>query len=200
MKWMQALLTPDERKVLLFLAVVLLAGYALYLCGVYAARLGAGDDALAEELTEDVPLIYDLRTVTLEELETVPGIGPVTAERILAWRQTHVPQRRSDLLEALGIGPQTFERIAPYFAPLAAADTLVAIASHESDERINMNSADERLLTTLPGIGPALAAAIVSWREVNGRFASPDDLTRVPGIGPQTLEKLKPLITTGDEQ
>ncbi|XOV74369.1 MAG: ComEA family DNA-binding protein [Phycisphaerales bacterium] len=44
----------------------------------------------------------------------------------------------------------------------------------------------------LPRIGPALARRIVEDRAVSGRFASVDDLDRVPGIGPRTVEAIRP--------
>ena len=56
---------------------------------------------------------------------------------------------------------------------------------------VDLNLADEAALQTLPGVGPATAAAILSWRDENGRFRSVDDLLGVPGIGPKTLEKLR---------
>ena len=48
---------------------------------------------------------------------------------------------------------------------------------------INVNSADEELLTELPGIGPSRAAAIIEERETNGAFTDADDLTRVMALG-----------------
>lgn len=57
---------------------------------------------------------------------------------------------------------------------------------------LNRATADE--LTTLPGIGPALARRIVEWRGANGPFASVDALDEVPGIGPSTLERLRPRV------
>ncbi|ROS54565.1 ComEA family DNA-binding protein [Frigoribacterium sp. PhB24] len=56
---------------------------------------------------------------------------------------------------------------------------------------VDLNLADDAALRTLPGVGPATAAAILSWRDDNGRFRSVDDLLGVPGIGPKTLEKLR---------
>jgi competence protein ComEA len=61
------------------------------------------------------------------------------------------------------------------------------------DGRIDLNVASERLLDTLPGIGPATAARIVAARP----FHSLDDLLRVPGIGPVRLEALRPWVTLG---
>ncbi len=59
---------------------------------------------------------------------------------------------------------------------------------------VDINTADAAALDTLPGVGPSTAAKIVADREANGPFASPDDLGRVPGIGPKKLEQLKPMI------
>ena len=62
-------------------------------------------------------------------------------------------------------------------------------------DRIDINTASLELLDTLPGIGPALARAIVDYREDNGPFETPDELINVQGIGPATYEKLRDLIT-----
>lgn len=59
---------------------------------------------------------------------------------------------------------------------------------------VDINSADAALLDTLPGVGPSTAAKIVADRAANGRFATVDDLARVPGIGPKKLDSLKGLI------
>lgn len=52
---------------------------------------------------------------------------------------------------------------------------------------IDVNRATAAQLESLPGVGPATAAAIVTDRERNGPFVSVDDLERVPGIGPAKL-------------
>ena len=59
------------------------------------------------------------------------------------------------------------------------------------DGVVDLNHADDAALQTLPGVGPASAAAILAGRDENGRFRSVDDLLGVPGIGPKTLEKLR---------
>ena len=63
-------------------------------------------------------------------------------------------------------------------------------------KRIDVNSADETLLITLPGIGEVKAQAIIRHREANGPFASPEDLLAVRGIGPATLEAILDLVDT----
>ncbi|XJZ26291.1 helix-hairpin-helix domain-containing protein [Bacillota bacterium Lsc_1132] len=61
--------------------------------------------------------------------------------------------------------------------------------------KVNLNKADASELETLPGVGPAKAAAILDFRKQNGSFQSPDDLKKISGIGDKTFEKLKDLIT-----
>ncbi|WP_235945872.1 ComEA family DNA-binding protein [Metallococcus carri] len=60
---------------------------------------------------------------------------------------------------------------------------------------VNLNTADETALDTLPGVGPVLASRIVQWRTANGRFTSVDELGEVSGIGDKLLEQLRPLVT-----
>ncbi|MFD8768266.1 ComEA family DNA-binding protein [Microbacterium oxydans] len=73
----------------------------------------------------------------------------------------------------------------------AMTDAPGGAAAPPGDARIDLNTADQAALETLPRIGPALAERIVAWREENGRFASIDDLLAVPGIGEKLLEGLR---------
>lgn len=61
--------------------------------------------------------------------------------------------------------------------------------------RININTADAAGLEQLPGVGPAIAARIIAWREQNGPFRSVDELTAVSGIGQKTLDGLRDQAT-----
>jgi len=60
---------------------------------------------------------------------------------------------------------------------------------------VNINTADETTLETLNGVGPSLATAIIQYRTEHGPFTSVDQLDDVSGIGPATLEKLRPQVT-----
>jgi len=59
---------------------------------------------------------------------------------------------------------------------------------------VDINQAEWPELAELPGVGEGLARRIVAERVERGRFADHEDLRRVPGIGPRTLERLKPYL------
>jgi competence protein ComEA len=59
---------------------------------------------------------------------------------------------------------------------------------------IDLNTADQTALETLPGIGPATAVKIIADRESSGPFGSPEELRRVSGIGEKKYEALKDLV------
>jgi len=64
----------------------------------------------------------------------------------------------------------------------------------EIPTNIDINTANQQLLTRLPGIGPVTAEAIVQYRQSNGLFKSHEELTGVKGIGSKTLARLKPYL------
>lgn len=66
-------------------------------------------------------------------------------------------------------------------------------------EQINVNTADVYDLQRLPGIGEKRALDIIAWREEHGSFRTVDELTEISGIGPATLENLRPYAETGNE-
>ena len=63
-----------------------------------------------------------------------------------------------------------------------------------SGELVNINTADEKALDTLPGIGPAMAKRIIEYRETEGLFQSIEDIKKIRGIGDAKFEKLKDKI------
>lgn len=58
--------------------------------------------------------------------------------------------------------------------------------------RLDINTASDYELAMLPGIGPATAASIVEHRRTHGPFRSLEDLRQVKGIGPKTIEAIRP--------
>ena len=61
---------------------------------------------------------------------------------------------------------------------------------------VNVNTANWPELTQLPEIGETLARRIVTNRGTDGPYRSPDDLTRVHGIGKKTLDQMRPHLST----
>ncbi|MGV0992061.1 MAG: ComEA family DNA-binding protein [Mycobacterium sp.] len=59
---------------------------------------------------------------------------------------------------------------------------------------VDLNTGTVEQFDALPGVGPVMAAAIVAWRQANGKFTSIDQLGEVDGIGPARLERLRPLL------
>jgi competence protein ComEA len=83
---------------------------------------------------------------------------------------------------------------AGFALPAHASDTGAHGRKHHSYAgKVNVNTASETQLTALPGIGPAKARRIVAARQ-HKRFARPQDLVRVKGIGPKTVRKLMPYL------
>ena len=68
-------------------------------------------------------------------------------------------------------------------------------ASVPASPLVNLNSASESELESLPGVGPVTAQAILDWRTSNGRFTSVEELLEVDGIGDATLADLAPYVT-----
>ncbi len=60
-----------------------------------------------------------------------------------------------------------------------------------SDGKIHINTADEKKLDELPGIGPVMAKRIVEYRNEHGPFGSVEDLAKVRGIGEEKVAKLR---------
>ena len=69
-----------------------------------------------------------------------------------------------------------------------------AVSMEPTSDKVDINTADAKLLETLPGIGETRAQAIISHRDEHGPFKRVDDIVAVPGIGPATLEGLRDLV------
>jgi len=75
--------------------------------------------------------------------------------------------------------------------------TLEIPAVEEGQGCLDLNTATAKELDALPGIGPALAEKLLSWREENGPFTCREDVLSVNGIGEATYETIKPYISFG---
>ncbi len=80
-----------------------------------------------------------------------------------------------------------------WFAPAGVSVHPVRRTAAE-EQRIDLNRADSVQLRQLPGIGPVLSEAIVSWRDEHGGFRTVEELQNVPGIGEKTLAGLREYV------
>ena len=67
-------------------------------------------------------------------------------------------------------------------------------SEQKKNEKININTATQTELETLPGIGPATSLKIISYREENGKFETIEEIKEVSGIGDAKYENIKDLI------
>ncbi len=159
----------------------------------------------------------DLNIASATELDRLPGVGPSTAERIVAARAERPFGAVDDLGRVSGIGPTTLERLRSHLvvtrgrsvtASSAAArrratssgrgagPTGAATGSTTAHalNAVDPNLAPAEALQRLPGIGPFLAERWISHRTTSGPFRTPEDLLEISGVGPATLERLRPWL------
>ena len=97
----------------------------------------------------------------------------------------HIPERNEVIASFAGLTN-----------PGGNAESAAAIRDAlRENGKVDLNSADAELLKRLPGIGELRAQAIVNYREANGHFASVDGLLDVNGIGIDTVDSIRDLVT-----
>ncbi len=69
------------------------------------------------------------------------------------------------------------------------------ISGEEQSEKVNINTANQTELETLPGIGPSTALKIIEYRELNGKFRDIEELKNVPGIGEAKFKNIENAVT-----
>ena len=156
----------------------------------------------------------DLNTASEKELESIKGVGPATAKKIVAGR----PYNSVDDLAKAGIGAKAIEGMKPFVTVGKPASTppvssTKAPASPPSSEaapqkavekaataqpaklaagqKVNINTATKEQLEALPGIGPVKAQAVIDGRP----YKSNEDIMKVKGIKEGTFKKIKDSIT-----
>ena len=169
--------------------------------------------------------VTELNQADRAALEQVPGIGPTLAKAIEDHRTKKGPFKSVDeLRQVKGIGPATLDKVRPFLRvdpsalvqtdaqsdeplvlerkpaspPVSAAPPPRSSASSKKlqpgDAPIDVNAASVDELVRLPGIGPVTAQHIITARNEKP-FATLADLDKVKGIGPKTLDKIRPFVT-----
>lgn len=83
-------------------------------------------------------------------------------------------------------------------AALLASAPALAAGKPAPTAKVNLNTASVEQLTTLPGVGPKLAARIVEYRQKSGSFRSPQELMNVKGVGERNFAKIEAWLTVGE--
>jgi competence protein ComEA len=157
--------------------------------------------------------LIDLNKATAEELESeLPGVGPATAKKIVAGRpyakledlaKAGIPRRVIDHIQDLVTvgspaepkGKMARAKTAKSKAAMAKGAPGDADATPAATGKVNLNTADAAALEELPGVGPAIAKAIIDGRP----WKSVDDLDKIRGLGKNRIAALRDLVTFGDE-
>ncbi len=191
---------------------------------IRAARFRGYGSWLGARPTETTSAaLLDLNKADRAELEQVPGLGPSLAREITDDRQKRGAFKTvEELRRVKGVGPATFDKVRAFLRvdagnfppdavpgngeplilerrstpPVAAPYPRAAGAGKKlqpGDKPINVNTATVEQLQQLPGIGPVTAQSIVNAR-VDKPYKSVADLDRVKGIGPKTLDKIRPFV------
>lgn len=144
----------------------------------------------------------DINSATEKQLEELPGVGKATAGKIVAGR----PYSSVDDLAKAGVPKSTIAKItplvtvgaapaapaAPKAAPAASSAKPAAIAAPAAAAKVDINSATDKQLEELPGVGKATSAKIIAGRP----YSSVDDLAKA-GVTKATIAKIAPLVVVG---
>jgi competence ComEA-like helix-hairpin-helix protein len=168
--------------------------------------------ALSRPLADGERINLDVATVP--EIARLPRVGVALGKRIAADRAARGPfGSLAGLDRVAGIGPGLLRAVEPHVEFSAGRKSggaeeqksSVDLTRHHvavqafkpsalplfgSSDLHWLNAATAAQLDSLPGIGPARAAAVVRYREMHGPFAAVADLALVPGINPALLQRL----------
>lgn len=162
-----------------------------------------------------IVVAVDLNSASKSDILQLPGVGDKMADRILAGRDsTDGFATAEDLRKVKGIGNARYQALKPHLtaepneqfmkSPGDSPQSSMP-ARKESKKslppgiKIDVNHATSEELQKLEGIGPVMAAKIIEERS-KALFKSPDELRRVKGIGPKTMDKIRPFVIATAEE
>ena len=188
-------------------AQLALTSFLVVMLGLLSFR-GYGNRIAARPTDTVAANRVDLNHADRTELEQLPTVGPTLAKAIDDHRQAGGAFRTVDDLRGVhGFGPKTVEKVRPFVQvepsteplvlerrpPPAPAPRVAGRKLQPGDAPINVNTATADDLMRLPSVGPVTAQSIVTARAAKP-FATVNDLDRVKGIGPKTIDKLRPFV------
>ena len=189
---------PMYKKQLLVLMIILLAAVGGTYYGLYSEEQSAmlessspGESQMpAREIT-----IYVTGAVNKPGLVKVPdGARAAEAVNACGGLLPTADSEKINLAQALKDGQQLNVPEKNRSNVKSDPSKIDKSKAGESSEMVNINTADEKALDTLPGVGPAMAKRIIEFRETEGAFQSIEDIKKVRGIGDAKFAKMKDKI------
>lgn len=182
------------------IALILVGGFVFYLKRPEAAPIAVADNALATATatSNGIIKVYVSGAVASPGVYTLEG-GDRVEDAIKA---AGGPSSNADLSRVNLAKRITDEQqvnvpvIGSTPAPAGTALSGAVDTAKEPSGPVNINTANEQELQTLPGIGQVFSQRIIQYREANGPFKSIEDIKKVEGIGDGRFQQIKDLITT----
>ena len=165
----------------------------------HPARTGGQPAALVTPAAAPTPspsrLVVDVAgKVRHPGIVTLPaGSRVVDALQAAGGVRRHLDLSALNLARRLVDGEQVLVGVPPPAGVAAPAASAPGAAA--TTRMVNLNTATEPDLESLPGVGPVTADAILKWRSAHGPFTAVDQLLDVSGIGDATLAEIAPFVT-----
>ena len=212
-------MTPLTRKTLLVFLIILTAASAGTMYGYYQksdnnlaepAALPIGNTAIPAPANSDIT-VYVTGEVNKPGVVTLPAASRVIdaisacngvtdnadkdninmAEPLQDGQQVTVPTKNTILPATAAAPPTNADSII-----IPSAGNTANSTRNITGGKININTASEKELVELPGVGPSTAQKIIRYRQENGAFSTIDEIKNVRGIGDGKFAKMKDLIKT----
>lgn len=135
--------------------------------------------------TRPAPRILDINQADSADWESLPGIGPTLAGRIVKYRNRLGGFHRIEQVgETYGLADSVFRSI----------EQRLRLDQQRLPDKININSATFELLSKHPYIPYKTARAIIAYRDQHGPYAGREDMMRIALLTPEVLEKILPYL------